>query len=83
MSKIDYTNSKIFAYPKPPKTEKKKKELIKGQKHEQTKQTEISKKVKIKVWERDKKRCIFCGKYLSWNHANAHLIPRSARRIRN
>ena len=78
MSKIDYTNSAIFAYPKPPKTEKNVKKAIKGKKHTQTKETDIPKKVKIKVWERDHKRCIFCGKYVSWNYANAHLIPRSA-----
>lgn len=74
---IDYTNSSIFAYPKPKKEEKKYKPL-KGKKHAQTKETEIPKSIKLKVWNRDHKRCIFCGKYLSWNYANAHLIPRSA-----
>ena len=51
---------------------------IKGKKHRQTKATEISKKVKLQVWERDFHRCIFCKKIVPWNLANAHFIPRSA-----
>lgn len=51
---------------------------IKGKKHRQTKATEISKKVKLQVWERDFHRCIFCEKTVPWNLANAHFIPRSA-----
>lgn len=75
---IDYTNAEIFAYPKPPKTEKKKRQPIKGKKHSQTKKTDIDTKTKILVWERDNHRCIFCKQIVSWNNANAHYIPRSA-----
>ena len=75
---IDYTNSEIFAYPKPPKTEKKKRKPIKGKKHKQTKETDIDTKVKVLVWERDNHRCIFCNKQVSWHYANAHYVPRSA-----
>lgn len=72
---IDYSE---FAYPKPPKTQKKPSKPIKGKKHRQTKETDISTKVKIKVWERDKHRCIFCKKLVTWNYACCHYIPRSA-----
>ena len=58
--------------------EYKKVRKIKGKKHRQTKATEISKKVKLQVWERDFHRCIFCEKTVPWNLANAHFIPRSA-----
>lgn len=51
---------------------------IKGKKHKQTKKTEIHKDVKIIVWNRDMHKCIFCGKLVPWNYANAHFIPRSA-----
>jgi len=51
---------------------------IKGKKHKQTKKTDIPKKVKITVWSRDDHKCIFCGKLVEWNYANAHFIPRSA-----
>ena len=51
---------------------------IKGKKHNQTKKTEIHKDVKIIVWNRDMHKCIFCGKLVPWNYANAHFIPRSA-----
>lgn len=51
---------------------------IKGKKHKQTKKTEIPKKVKMAVWNRDQHKCIFCGKLVAWNYANAHYIPRSA-----
>lgn len=50
---------------------------IKGKKHKLTKATEIPKEVKLKVWERDKHRCIFCGKEVPWNLANSHYIKRS------
>lgn len=56
----------------------KKIKTIKGKKHKRTKHTDISKAVKIAVWNRDKHKCIFCGKLLPWNYANAHFIPRSA-----
>lgn len=72
---IDYSK---FAYPKPPKTEKKKRQAIKGKKHRQTKETDISTKVKIKVWERDKHQCIFCDRKVNWHYACCHYIPRSA-----
>lgn len=75
---IDYTNPAIFAYPKPPKTEKAKRKPIVGKKHKQTKQKEIPKYIKLRVWIRDKKQCIFCHKTVEWNYANAHYIPRSA-----
>lgn len=78
MEKIDYTNPKVFAYPKPPKTEKKKKQPIKSKKHRQTKLTEISKKVKYEVWERDHRQCILCGRPVSYEYACCHYIPRSA-----
>lgn len=51
---------------------------IKGKKHKQTKKTDIPKKVKIAVWNRDNYRCIFCNEQVEWNYANAHFIPRSA-----
>ena len=56
----------------------KKKNPIKGEKHKQTKAKEVTKKVKNAVWERDKHRCIFCGKEVDVFYANAHFIPRSA-----
>ncbi len=70
---IDYSK---FAFPKPLKTVKKKKQPIKGKKHSQTKKYEIPPKVKVNVWERDNHKCIFCGKYVDWTKANAHYIPR-------
>ena len=39
--------------------------------------TDIPKKVKMKVWERDYGRCIFCQKPVPWNYANSHFIKRS------
>lgn len=78
MGVIDYTNSNIFAFPKPPKTEKKKRQPIKGKKHKQTKETDIDAKTKLQVWERDNHRCIFCKKLVPWNNANAHFVKRSA-----
>lgn len=72
---IDYSG---FAYPKPSKTQKKPKQPIKGKKHRQTKETDISTKVKIKVWERDNHRCIYCKTLVTWHYACCHYIPRSA-----
>ena len=51
---------------------------IKGKKHKRTKETDIPKKVKMAVWNRDNHQCIFCNEYVEWNFANAHFIPRSA-----
>ena len=56
----------------------KKIQKIKGKKHKRTKETDISITVKMIVWNRDQHKCIFCGKLLPWNYANAHFIPRSA-----
>lgn len=61
----------------------KNKAQIKGKKHKQTKEKEISKKVKEAVWKRDKHKCIFCGKQVDMFYANAHFIPRSQGRTRN
>lgn len=58
--------------------EYKKIQPIKGKKHKRTKETDIPKKVKLTVWNRDQHMCIFCGKLLPWNYANAHFIPRSS-----
>lgn len=46
-------------------------------KHKLTIATSISKNVKLKVWERDNHRCIFCHKLVAWNLANSHFIKRS------
>lgn len=40
-----------------------------------TKACDITNKVKIKVWERDEYRCIFCGS--SQAMPNVHYIPRA------
>lgn len=40
--------------------------------------TEIPKRIKEIVWNRDKHKCIFCGKLVDVFYANAHFIPRSA-----
>lgn len=55
----------------------KKKSPVKSKKHKLTKATEIPKKVKMIVWERDEHRCIFCHTPVSWNYANSHFIKRS------
>lgn len=55
-----------------------KKNVIKGKKHKQTKEKEVTKAVKIAVWNRDKHKCIFCKKVVDVSYANAHFIPRSA-----
>ncbi len=60
---IDYSN---FAIPKPTQKKKKKRKDY----------TDIPKKVKEIVWERDKHRCIFCHKTVDLFYANAHFIPR-------
>lgn len=44
---------------------------------------EISQKVKKIVWERDKHKCIFCGRYVPQTCANAHYIKRSQRGFRH
>lgn len=72
---IDYSK---FAFPKPERVLKKKKTPLKGKKYRQTKRKEIEKKTKLEVWKRDNKKCIFCGKAIPWNYANAHYIKRSA-----
>lgn len=53
------------------------KNSIKGKKHKLTKETEIDKKVKMEVWERDYHRCIFCQKEVPLEYANSHYIKRS------
>ena len=45
--------------------------------HKVTKATAIPKAVKLKVWKRDKHKCIFCQTPVSWNYANSHYIKRS------
>ena len=44
---------------------------------------DITQKVKEVVWNRDKQKCIYCGKYVPKTCANAHFIKRSQRRIRH
>ena len=68
-------------YPKPDSKIKKSgngANYIKGKKHARTKKTDISKKVKEIVWERDKHKCIICGKVVPVECACCHYIPRSA-----
>ena len=64
-------------YKKVAKNTLKTSQKIKGKKHELTKATEIPKKVKLKVWERDNHCCISCGKYVEWYYANSHYTKRS------
>lgn len=45
-------------------------------KSNRSKACDISNNVKNIVWERDHKRCIFCGSHRAM--PNAHYIPRSA-----
>lgn len=73
----DLSNS-FNPVPKNKKEKKKEVTKIKGKKHKQTKEKEIPKEVKIAVWNRDKNKCIFCGKEVDVFYANAHFIPRSA-----
>ncbi len=54
-----------------------KKQPIKGKKHKLTKATDIPKKIKLIVWERDKHKCIFCHTPVTWHYANSHYIKRS------
>lgn len=42
-----------------------------------SKTTSISNEVRQKVWERDKHKCIYCGKYVPVECANSHFIKRS------
>ena len=42
-----------------------------------TKALEIPKAVKLKVWERDQHKCIFCGTPVPYQLANSHFIKRS------
>ena len=44
---------------------------------------DIKPKVKEIVWNRDKQKCIYCGKYVPKTCANAHFVKRSQRRIRH
>ncbi len=44
---------------------------------------DITQKVKGIVWNRDNKKCIYCGKYVPKTCANAHFIKRSQRRFRH
>ena len=45
-------------------------------KSKRAKATEITKQVKLEVWERDKGRCVVCGNsYIVL--PNAHVVPRS------
>ena len=46
-------------------------------KHKITKMTEMPIEVKKEVWERDKHKCIFCGKEVPLFNANSHFIKRS------
>ena len=38
---------------------------------------EIKKSVKVRVWERDKKRCVLCLESVGWWNANAHVVSRA------
>lgn len=62
---IDYS---LFPFPKP---------SYKKKKSERTKATDINMNLKKVVWERDEHKCIFCGKIVPVNCANAHYIKRS------
>lgn len=73
----DCNNCKYKEYKDNKKSTLIKKSPIRGKKHKLTKETEISKKVKMTVWERDNHRCIFCQKEVSWEYANSHYIKRS------
>lgn len=73
----DLSNS-FNPYPKVSNKKQKVPTKIKGKKHKQTKATEIPKKVKEMVWERDKHQCIFCYKQVPMECACCHFIPRSS-----
>ena len=68
----DLSNS-FNPVPKKEKVIKEKSKYIKGKKHKQTKEKEIPKAVKKKVWERDNHKCIFCKREVDMFYANAHL----------
>lgn len=42
-----------------------------------TKATNIPQAVKVKVYQRDRQRCVMCGKWVEPRFACAHVIPRS------
>ena len=42
-----------------------------------SKACEISKEVKLKVYERDKHICVVCGKYVTWHNSCCHYISRA------
>lgn len=45
-------------------------------KFRRAKVTDITPQVKLEVWERDKRRCVYCGN--TYNvMPNAHVVPRS------
>ena len=46
-------------------------------KSKRTKALEIPKAIKLKVWERDQHKCIFCQRPVSYQLANSHFIKRS------
>ena len=46
-------------------------------KKKRTRALEITKDVKLRVWERDDHKCIFCGKPVEWNMADSHFKKRS------
>lgn len=52
-------------------------------KSKRTKACEISQKVKERVWNRDYRRCIWCGIDVPKGCANAHFIKRSQRWFRH
>ena len=78
----DLSNS-FNPYPKTLQKNKTAKIKKKDKKHKQTKATEIPKRVKEKVWKRDKHKCIYCKKEVKMACANAHFIKRSQRRLRH
>ena len=45
--------------------------------HRQTRLKAIPKSVKLTVWERDRERCVFCGRYVDESCASAHFISRA------
>lgn len=47
-----------------------------GKKHERTKATDIPKKVKEKVYERDEQKCVVCGVWCPPECACCHYIGR-------
>ena len=48
-------------------------------KSKRSKACDIKQSVKEIVWIRDNQRCIFCGRWVPMNCANAHFIKRSQR----